>query len=401
MEKSFLTKLKNILICYSIRNTSIGYCQGMNFIVGRLLLIMDNEEQAFWIFIQIIEKILPIIFYSDLSGIIIETTIIDTFISFYLSDFYNYLVQNSFKLSLNNFIHKWMVSLYTQGLSPEMAYTFLDFFFLDGEICLYKCSLFIMTMLEEYLVKNNDFEYMFNMFNEAPTHLHDPKTLIYFLYEKNFEISENDLKNYREKIKIPVFNKLKEEIRESFYRQCEERKKTLKKKKIHCNPCWPTCLYDNYNHIVVEYVIMKENKAPFLINDYYYIKNQGNENGNFDNIYELGNSSNKDILIERHKHVCDDMKLVNTSQNLIENLTKRNNNLNIDGIFEENKNNEDTKIYGHLGESKDFDNLIQEIKNDLIIKDKEIDMNEMKLMIQKNAEGEKYYHRDYSFYVPE
>ena len=401
MEKSFLTKLKNILICYSIRNTSIGYCQGMNFIVGRLLLIMDNEEQAFWIFIQIIEKILPIIFYSDLSGIIIETTIIDTFISFYLSDFYNYLVQNSFKLSLNNFIHKWMVSLYTQGLSPEMAYTFLDFFFLDGEICLYKCSLFIMTMLEEYLVKNNDFEYMFNMFNEAPTHLHDPKTLIYFLYEKNFEISENDLKNYREKIKIPVFNKLKEEIRESFYRQCEERKKTLKKKKIHCNPCWPTCLYDNYNHIVVEYVIMKENKAPFLINDYYYIKNQGNENGNFDNIYELGNSSNKDILIERHKHVCDDMKLVNTSQNLIENLTKRNNNLNIDGIFEENKNNEDTKIYGHLGESKDFDNLIQEIKNDLIIKDKEIDINEMKLMIQKNAEGEKYYHRDYSFYVPE
>ena len=258
-----------------------------------------------------------------------------------------------------------------------------------------------MTMLVEYLVKNNDFEYMFNMFNEAPIHIHDPKTLIYFLYEKNFEINENDLNNYREKIKIPVFNKLKEEIRESFYRQCEERKKTLKKKKIHCNPCWPTCLYDNYNHIVVEYVIMKENKAPFLINDYYYIKNQGNENGNFDNIYELGNSSNKDILIERHKHVCDDMKLVNTSQNLIENLTKRNNNLNIDGIFEENKNNEDTKIYGHLGESKDFDNLIQEIKNDLIIKDKEIDMNEMKLMIQKNAEGEKYYHRDYSFYVPE
>ena len=400
MEKTFLTKLKNILMCYAIRNTSIGYCQGMNFIVGRILLIMDNEEQTFWIFIQIVEKILPIIFYSDLAGIIIETTIIDTFISFYLSNFYNHLAQNSFKLSLNNFIHRWMVSLFTQGFSPEMAYTFLDFFFLDGEICLFKCSLFLMTIIEEYLIKCNDFEYMFNIFNEAPTHIHDPKTLIYFLYEKNFEINEIDLKNYREKLKIPIFNKLKEEIRESFYRQCEERKKNLKKKKIHCNPCWPTCLYDNYNHIIVDYVLLKEIKNPFLINDYYYIKNQGNKDGNFDNIYELGNSSNKDLLIERHKHICDDMKLVNTSQNLIENLTKRNNNLNIDVIFEENKNN-NTNIYGHLGESKDFDNLIQEIKNDLIMKDKEIDMNEMKLMIQKNAEGEKYYHRDYSFYVPE
>ena len=129
MENNFLEKLKNILICYSIRNTSIGYCQGMNFIVGRLLLIMDNEEQVFWIFIQMIEKILPLIYYSDLAGIIIETTIIDAFISFYLSNFYKYLIDNSFKLPLNNFIHKWMVSLFTQALSPEMAYTFLDFFF--------------------------------------------------------------------------------------------------------------------------------------------------------------------------------------------------------------------------------------------------------------------------------
>ena len=76
MEQNFLDKLKNILMCYSIRNTTVGYCQGMNFIVGRLLLIMDNEEQAFWIFVQIIEKILPIFYYSDLAGIIIETTMI-------------------------------------------------------------------------------------------------------------------------------------------------------------------------------------------------------------------------------------------------------------------------------------------------------------------------------------
>ena len=183
MEKKFLEKLKNILMCYSIRNTSIGYCQGMNFLVGRLLLIIDNEEQVFWIFIQIVEKILPIMYYSDLAGIIIATTIIDTFISFYLSKLHKYLINNSFKLPLSNFIHKWMVSLFTQALSPEMSYTFLDYFFLDGEICLFKNSLFVMSMIENYLVKNSDFEYLCNMFNEAPSHIHDPKTMIYFLDE--------------------------------------------------------------------------------------------------------------------------------------------------------------------------------------------------------------------------
>ena len=93
MEKNFLDKLKNILMCYSIRNTTVGYCQGMNFIAARILLIMDNEEQVFWIFVQIIEKIVPICYYSDLAGIIIETTMIDTFISFYLKKFYNFFIR--------------------------------------------------------------------------------------------------------------------------------------------------------------------------------------------------------------------------------------------------------------------------------------------------------------------
>ena len=38
-----LNKLRRVLICYSIRNSSIGYCQGFNFIVSRLLDILENE----------------------------------------------------------------------------------------------------------------------------------------------------------------------------------------------------------------------------------------------------------------------------------------------------------------------------------------------------------------------
>ena len=50
MNEQFLQRMKNILLCYSTRNTSVGYCQGMNFLVARLLLIMDDEEKVFWLF---------------------------------------------------------------------------------------------------------------------------------------------------------------------------------------------------------------------------------------------------------------------------------------------------------------------------------------------------------------
>ena len=390
-------------MCYSIRNTTVGYCQGMNFIVGRLLLIMDNEEQVFWIFIQIIEKILPLFYYSDLAGIIIETTIIDTFISFYLKKFYDSLLENNFKLSLNNFIHKWMVSLFAQALSPEMVYTFLDFFLLEGETCLYKGALFIMVVMQNIIFEQKnmcEFEHIFNLFNEAPTHIHDPRNLIFFLTEKKFEISEKEIKLYTDKLKSPVLNKLKEEMRASYKKQCIERRKSLKKKNINCNPIWPTCLYDNYNHIVVEYVILKENKNPFIINDYYYIKNQGGVN-TMNNIDELDHNTNKEVIIERHKHICDDMKLVNTSKNLIENLSKRT--VNFENFFEKkSKENDDTnRIYGELKGSKDFDNVIKEIKDDLKMKDKEFDIKDIKDIMNKNNSKEKYYYRDYSFYVPE
>ena len=43
LDNNNLMKMKNVLLTYSRRNVSIGYCQGFNFIVGRLLKIFDKE----------------------------------------------------------------------------------------------------------------------------------------------------------------------------------------------------------------------------------------------------------------------------------------------------------------------------------------------------------------------
>lgn len=45
----YLEQLRRILICYSIRNSSIGYCQGFNFIVCRLLDVLKDEVKIIFI----------------------------------------------------------------------------------------------------------------------------------------------------------------------------------------------------------------------------------------------------------------------------------------------------------------------------------------------------------------
>ena len=38
-----IKQLKNVLVCYTRRNPSVGYCQGLNFVAGRLLKELSEE----------------------------------------------------------------------------------------------------------------------------------------------------------------------------------------------------------------------------------------------------------------------------------------------------------------------------------------------------------------------
>lgn len=56
--------IKNVMVAYTKRNPVIGYCQGMNFVMARFYKYLPDEEQAFWLFTQLVENILPIDFYT-------------------------------------------------------------------------------------------------------------------------------------------------------------------------------------------------------------------------------------------------------------------------------------------------------------------------------------------------
>ena len=49
-----------------------------------------------------------------------------------------------------------------------------------------------------------EFEYIFNMFNQAPSPIHDPRNFIYFLNVKKYDIFESEIKLYTDK--TPAFN---------------------------------------------------------------------------------------------------------------------------------------------------------------------------------------------------
>lgn len=49
--------LRRVLAAYALHNPKVGYCQGMNFLAGLLLLFMP-EESAFWSLAALVEQLL-------------------------------------------------------------------------------------------------------------------------------------------------------------------------------------------------------------------------------------------------------------------------------------------------------------------------------------------------------
>ena len=360
MDEKFQKSLRNVLICYSTRNTTIGYCQGMNFVVSRLLLILGNEEHTFWVFYQIMETFLRLNYYFDLTGIIIETTLIETMLPIYLPELHEFLEKNNFNMTISNFIHKWMVCIFTQTLKVEMVYTFLDFFFLDGNFSLIKNSLFIFASLQEDILKQNSFEDIYSVLTEIDKRITNPRAMIYFLEEKNFYLEEINIINIRKLLSVPITNSLKSgELTSTAKRTWDENRELLKKRNINCDPNWPFCLYE-VDHEIPEVLIFKESNRIFYIDDYYYIKSKGYEDEQEDRVEQIGNKVDQKLLIERHRHTCDDQKLVDASTNFSDFkklvIEQMNNNV------EKNKSQE-LKIYESLLKFSNVDRYIKEIRN--------------------------------------
>ena len=116
--EKLIPSLKNVLCTYVKRNPTIGYCQGMNFIVGRMIQYM-NEEEAFWTLTMILETILPLDFYCNMVGALIDQRVFKELVKQYNSRLYFHLMKINFDPSMLSF--QWFVCFFTHNLTESVS----------------------------------------------------------------------------------------------------------------------------------------------------------------------------------------------------------------------------------------------------------------------------------------
>lgn len=146
-------KLNEVLLAYSRRNSDVGYCQGMNLITANLLLIMPSAEEAFWILVCIIEKILPSGYYDhSLLASRADQQVLRGYVAEVLPRLSAHF--DELGIALETMTFQWFLSVFTDCLSAEALFRVWDVVlcFGDGSTFLFQVALALLKLNEQQLL---------------------------------------------------------------------------------------------------------------------------------------------------------------------------------------------------------------------------------------------------------
>lgn len=312
-----LTKLRNILQSFTIRNPTLGYCQGFNIILARLLQITEyNEEESFWLLVCIIEDVFPLDFFMNSAGLETDCDLLMEIISSDHHDLVNHLTLINSSSILFSYIMKWLISIFITGIDFDISNIIMDLVFLNKNsntiFAMYNCTCGLINIMKDELMKADSIESVGLVYTKYLQQenadekikqkvIHD---LIYDIMDnkERFTLSDSELWNERTKRVEVVFNnsKQKKAEKENELKLNETKWKEINEKK--CDKDWPICVKDiGYKWDAQHYLIYTnnlENKGYTYVSDYFFT--------NCDNKNVIINSDDgfKGLSIERKTHSC-------------------------------------------------------------------------------------------------
>jgi Rab-GTPase-TBC domain len=104
---------------------SVGYCQGMNFVVGILLNVYADEEKAFWACLGLFKKCkLNGLYRAGLPSLHIMNYQLQRLLESIIPKLYKHL--RSVGMSIDYFTSKWIMTLFGCFLSFELLLPAID-----------------------------------------------------------------------------------------------------------------------------------------------------------------------------------------------------------------------------------------------------------------------------------
>ncbi|XP_053563900.1 LOW QUALITY PROTEIN: TBC1 domain family member 4 [Bombina bombina] len=175
--------LYNLLKAYSLLDQEVGYCQGISFVAGILLLHM-SEQQAF--------EMLKFLMYDlgfrkqyrpDMMSLQIQMYQLSRLLHDYHRDLYNHLEENEITPSL--YAAPWFLTLFASQFPLGFVARVFDIIFLQGIEVIFKVALCLLSNNEASIMACDSFESIVDFLKTTipDMTLHTMETMITQVFE--------------------------------------------------------------------------------------------------------------------------------------------------------------------------------------------------------------------------
>ncbi|GKY93346.1 hypothetical protein MPSEU_000302200 [Mayamaea pseudoterrestris] len=175
--KSGQASLRRLLKAYSVYDREVGYCQGMNFIAGMLLTLHLREEQAFWLFVDIMHG-QPCDMHG-MFGIHMREThkilyVADKLMQQFLPKLHKHLEKEHVHITM--FVTQWLLTQYTSSFQFDLVTRIWDCFLVEGWKVTYRVMLALLSQFQAVLLKMS-FEELLAFFRTIPDRVEGAATM--------------------------------------------------------------------------------------------------------------------------------------------------------------------------------------------------------------------------------
>merc|ERR1719235_1049723 len=167
-------QLLNVLRAYSVFNPEVGYCQGMGFICGLLLMYM-REDDAFLMLISLLENYrMSGLFMPNLPLLNKYFFQLQRLLEMHMPLLYNHLAQQGVEPTM--YASQWFMTVCIYNFPFSTVVRVWDIFLAEGVKIIFRIALALLKLNQEVLLSES-FEQIISTLKQAPSRV-DSEQLI-------------------------------------------------------------------------------------------------------------------------------------------------------------------------------------------------------------------------------
>lgn len=158
------SNLYNVLVAYGQHNGRVGYCQGMNFITGYLLLVTKDEEKSFWLLDALIGRILPDYYSPAMIGLKTDQEVLGELVKMKIPAVAELMERHGVMWTL--VVSRWFICLFIDVLPVETVLRIWDSLFYEGSKIIFRVALTLIKRYQAFILEARNFPDICEKFKE-------------------------------------------------------------------------------------------------------------------------------------------------------------------------------------------------------------------------------------------